>query len=84
MLGRRNALEHIAFARGTHACLGQSLARAESRVALESILDRMGDIRISEEEHGPPGDRHYEYDPTYLFRGLKSLHLEFTPLANPS
>jgi cytochrome P450 family 150 subfamily A5 len=83
LVDRRNALEHIAFARGTHACLGQSLARAESRVALESVLDRMGDIRISESEHGPAGDRHYEYDPTYLFRGLKSLHLEFTPLANP-
>ena len=77
---RANAQEHIAFARGVHACLGQALARAESRIGLERIFDRMGDIRISEAEHGPPGDRRYEYDPTFLFRGLRSLHLEFTPV----
>ena len=63
-----------------HACLGQALARAESRISLERIFDRMGDIRISEQEHGPPDDRRYEYDPTFLFRGVKSLHLEFTPV----
>ncbi len=79
-LERPNAQEHIAFSRGTHACLGQSLARAESRIGLERVLDRMGDIRISEREHGPPGARRYDYDQTFLFRGLRSLHLDFTPL----
>ena len=27
----------------------------------------------------PAGSRRYEYLPTYLFRGLTNLHLEFTP-----
>jgi hypothetical protein len=39
----------------------------------------MHDIRINENEHGPPRDRRYRYAPTYILRGLVSLHLEFTP-----
>jgi cytochrome P450 len=63
-----------------HACAGAPLARAEGRVSLERILDRMGDIRISEEAHGPAGDRRYDYSPIYMLRGLEQLHLEFTPV----
>jgi hypothetical protein len=37
----------------------------------------MSDIRISEEHHGPPSERRYAYDPTYMLRGLKELHIEF-------
>jgi cytochrome P450 len=76
---RANAQDHVSFSRGTHSCLGQNLARAESRISLERILDRMTDIKISDAEHGPVGARHYVYDPTFTFRGLKALHLEFTP-----
>ena len=49
------------------------------RVSLERILDRMAHIAISDEHHGPPGDRDYRYDPTSLFRGHTDLHLELTP-----
>ena len=45
---------------------------------LVRFLDRMADIRVSDEHHGPPDARRYEYDPTYMLRGLKELHLEFT------
>ncbi len=48
-------------------------------MSLERILDRMRDIRISEEHHGPAGARSFEYEPTYILRGLRSLHLDFTP-----
>jgi hypothetical protein len=48
-------------------------------VTLNRLLDRTSEIRISETAHGPAGARHYEYLPTYLFRGLTQLHLEFTP-----
>lgn len=77
---RDNAREQVAFSRGVHTCLGQSLARAEGRVTLERVLDRMGDIRIAEDAHGPAGDRRWTYLPTWLFRGLTELHLEFDPI----
>jgi cytochrome P450 len=77
---RANARQHLSFGHGPHTCPGAPLARAETRVALERVLDRMGDIRISEAEHGPPGARRYQYVPTYILRGLTRLHLEFTPL----
>jgi cytochrome P450 len=77
--GRKNARQHLAFGRGIHSCPGAPLARAETRVAIERLLDRTADIRISESNHGPANDRHYMYIPTYILRGLTELHLEFTP-----
>ncbi|HEX3796825.1 MAG TPA: cytochrome P450 [Acidimicrobiales bacterium] len=79
VMDRANAKEHLAFGRGPHACPGGPLARAETRISIERLLERMGDIRISEEKHGPADDRRYEYVPTYILRGLSRLHLEFTP-----
>ena len=80
-IDRPNAQAHIAFGRGNHSCPGAPLARAEGRVSLERILDRMHDIRLSEEHHGPPDARRFEYAPTWVLRGLNELHLEFTPVA---
>jgi cytochrome P450 len=82
-LDRRNAMDHIAFGRGAHACPGGPLARAEGRISLERILDRMQDIRISESHHGPADERRFRYEPTYILRGLSELHLEFTPVSPP-
>lgn len=76
---RPNARQHIAFGHGVHTCPGAPLARAEARVALERVLDRMRDIRISDAHHGPPGARRFEYAPTFVLRGMRTLHLEFTP-----
>jgi hypothetical protein len=50
-------------------------------ISAERLLDRLGDLRVSEAEHGPPGARRYAYPATYMLRGLERLHLEFTPLA---
>jgi cytochrome P450 len=77
--GRTNARRHIAFGHGVHTCPGAPLARAEARISIERILDRMRDITISETEHGPVGARRYDYLPTYILRGLTQLHLRFTP-----
>jgi cytochrome P450 len=79
MWNRPKAREHLAFGRGAHTCVGAPLARAEVRVSFERLLDRLSDIRISEKMHGPPEQRRYEYEPTYLLRGMKELHVEFTP-----
>jgi cytochrome P450 len=79
-LDRANVRDHVAFGRGEHACPGGSLVRAEARISLNRWLDRLGDIRISEEHHGPPDDRHYDWKPSFMLRGLQALHIEFTPL----
>mgnify|MGYP007123204009 CR=1 FL=1 len=49
-------------------------------MTIERVLDRMDDIRVSDGHHGPAGARTWEYLPTWLFRGLTELHLEFTPI----
>ena len=77
---RPNAQAHMAFGRGIHSCPGGPLARAEGKVSIERILDRTRNIRLSEEHHGPPGDRHFHYEPTWILRGLTDLHLEFDPV----
>lgn len=79
-LDRPNILQHIAFGRGIHTCPGAPIARAEARVSVERILDRMADIRVSEFRHGPAGNRRLKWDRTFLFRRLNELHLEFTPI----
>lgn len=78
-LDRPNGRQHLAFGHGIHTCAGAPLARAETHATLMRFLERMSDIRVSEKHHGPITDRRYEYDPTYMLRGLKELHLEFTP-----
>jgi hypothetical protein len=55
------------------------LARVEARISIERILDRMQDIRLSEEHHGAPGDRTFRYEATWILRGLNALHIEWTP-----
>ena len=77
---RPNVREHVAFGRGVHSCPGAPLARAEGRISFNRILDRMGDIRVSDAEHGPPDARRYAFEPTWQLRGLTELHLEFEPV----
>lgn len=81
-IDRSNARNHIAFGRGPHSCPGAPLARAEAMVSLNRLLDRTSDIWIDEEFHGPPGDRRYNYLPTFILRGLTKLNIGFTPAAS--
>jgi len=74
---RPNAQSHVAFGRGAHSCPGGPLARVEARISIERMLDRTRNIRLSEEHHGPPGDRRFQYEPTWILRGLSKLYLEF-------
>lgn len=76
-LDRKNANLHLSFGRGRHTCPGAPLARAEAVVALNLMLDRTSDIRISEEAHGPAGARNFTYLPTFILRGVTHLCIEF-------
>jgi cytochrome P450 len=78
-IDRPNAKVHIAFGRGPHSCPGGPLARVEGRVSIAKLLERMRNIRLSDEHHGPPDDRRFTYEPTWVLRGLRDLHIEFTP-----
>jgi cytochrome P450 len=54
----RAHMPHISFAAGEHTCLGLHLARMETRVALECLLDRVTNIELVTDDdphiHGQP------------------------------
>jgi cytochrome P450 len=81
---RHNVREHLAFGRGVHSCPGGPLARVEGRVSIERLLDRMADIKIDEDKHGPAGDRRFTFEPTFILRGVTEVNITFTPVATPA
>jgi cytochrome P450 len=79
VLNRPRIKEHIAFGRGKHTCAGAPLARVEVRVILEKFLEHTAHIDVVEEKHGPPGARDYDFEPSFIIRGLSNLQLKLTP-----
>ncbi|MFJ1747865.1 cytochrome P450 [Streptomyces sp. NPDC088116] len=43
----RDARRHVAFGFGVHQCLGQPLARVELQVALETVIRRLPELRLT-------------------------------------
>jgi len=76
-IDRRNGRTHVAFGRGLHACAGAPLARAEGRIAVERMLARMDNIRISDARHGPKGARDFTFLPNYSLLGVTEQWMEF-------
>lgn len=64
---------HIAFAGGIHMCLGMHLARLETRVMLDSLLDRVENLRLE-----PDDDTRIV---GVTFRSPNSLPVTFTPVS---
>jgi cytochrome P450 len=79
-MNRPKIKEHLAFGRGAHTCIGAPLARREVAVSVERLLARMGNIRLSEAHHGTEENRKFFYEPTYILRAMRSLHLDFDPI----
>ncbi|KWX57772.1 cytochrome P450 [Mycobacterium sp. NAZ190054] len=67
----RKRTPHISFAAGEHTCMGLHLARMETRVAVETLLTRLSDIRLLTDD-----DPHIHGQP---FRSPTALPVTFTP-----
>ena len=64
----REMNRHMAFAHGTHYCLGAALARLEGQVALGTLIKRFPEIRLITDA--------FEFQhPNTSLRGLKSLQV---------
>lgn len=49
----RTKRQHISFGHGVHICLGMHLARMEMRVALNTLFDRLPDLRLDPDGGDP-------------------------------
>ncbi|TMC68535.1 MAG: cytochrome P450 [Chloroflexi bacterium] len=61
----RSPNRHLEFGQGIHFCLGAALARAESQIAINSLIARFPRLELS-------GDR-LEWKSIPVFRGLRAL-----------
>jgi cytochrome P450 len=69
----RKSRQHVGFGFGVHVCLGMHLARMETRVAVNRLLDRLADLRL---DPGPDDDPHIA---GLAFRSPVSLPVSFRP-----
>jgi cytochrome P450 len=68
----RAVQHHLAFGTGQHQCLGMHLARLELRVGLDTILDRLPNLRLDPDAEAPIIEG-------YAFRGPRALPVLFDP-----
>jgi cytochrome P450 len=68
----REQKPHIAFAFGPHVCLGMHLARMETRVLLETLFDRLPNLRLDPDVP----DTHIT---GMIFRSPQALPVRFDP-----
>ena len=68
----RGGRAHLAFGSGVHRCLGMHLARSETRVALEVLLERLPDLRLDPDAPPP-------HVAGLALRSPPALPVRFTP-----
>lgn len=73
---RRPRQAHIAFAGGIHMCLGMHLARLETRVMLNSLFDRVQDLKFVPDD----GTGVESKIVGLVFRSPNKLPVTFSPL----
>jgi len=67
----RTNIAHLTFGAGPHVCLGMSLARMETAVAINALLDRLADLRLDPTAPPPRVSG-------VAFRSPATLPVEFT------
>jgi cytochrome P450 family 142 subfamily A polypeptide 1 len=70
----RTPNDHVAFGFGPHFCLGSSLARLETRVMFEQLLERLPDLHLVDAEEPT-------YRPASFVSGYETMRVAFTPTA---
>jgi cytochrome P450 len=68
----RKNIAHLTFGGGPHLCLGMHLARMEGTVAINALLDRLGELRLDPTAPTP-------HVVGVAFRSPAALPVEFTP-----
>jgi cytochrome P450 len=69
-LERANARGHLAFGLGIHFCVGAPLARTDSVVALEALVQRLPNLRLVP---GAP----LKHTPHFFLRGYQAVHCQW-------
>ena len=72
-LDRKGLRQHLSFGRGMHFCIGHLLAKAEIRIAIEHLLARLENIRLSPHHPAP------HYVGHAFIHAIDAMHLEFDP-----
>ena len=66
----RNPRQHVSFGWGPHMCVGMHLARMETTVALNAVLDRLPNLRLDPDYEAP-------FVQGTAFRSPPALHVLF-------
>jgi len=66
----RPPLRHLSFAQGPHICIGQHLARMELAMALQTLLERLPDLRLDPDKAAPVIHG-------VMMRGADAVHVRF-------
>jgi cytochrome P450 len=66
-----SAARHFGFGLGVHYCLGAPMARLESEIMLNALLDRVSAVELAADP--PP------YRPHFTLRGIAELPVHLTP-----
>jgi cytochrome P450 len=62
---------HLSFSQGIHYCLGAALARLEAQIAINTLLDRMPNLRLK------CSTESLRWRPILILRGLDALPVTF-------
>jgi cytochrome P450 len=73
---RPDVTKHLSFGFGPHVCFGAPLARLEGKIAFETLLRRLDDLRLTDGEDSVKLHLHPEH------RTLDALDISFAPAAS--